>query len=114
MEVQVASFCYINSAGGTGISKGSAYHVQYPHTTARVNINQGFFDYETGWRFIGVSADPELTAFLATYANKDDLRVFVSEFELADRRDLGPLIDCVDGMRFDSDSFNSESLSPRG
>lgn len=99
MEVQVVSFCYINSAGGTGISKGSAFHVQYPHITARVEIDHGFFDYETGWHFIGASADPELTVFLAAHANKDDLRVFVSEFELADRRDIGSLIDFVGGAK---------------
>ena len=103
MEVFVTSFCFSNAAGGTGVSKGSRFTEEFPCPTARVKIKNGFHDYETGWRFIGESADPELATYLAVHAGKDDLRVFVSEFELADRRDLGPLIDFVEGMEADSD-----------
>ena len=98
MEVLVTSFGFTNAAGGTGIAKGSRFTKEFPLPAARVKIRNGFHDFETGWRFIGESADPELTGYLAAHANKDDLRVFVSEFELADRRDLGPLIDFVESV----------------
>lgn len=50
-----------------------------------------------------IPADPELTAYIEAHASKEDRRVFVSEFELTDRRDLGPLIDFVEGMATDPD-----------
>ncbi len=97
MEVLVTSFCFINAVGGTGIAKGSRFTEEFPRPTARLKIKNGFYDYETGWRFIGEAADPELTRYLDAHANKGDRRIFVSEFELVDRRDLGPLIDYVEG-----------------
>lgn len=103
MEVLVTSFCFINAAGGTGIAKGSRFTEEFPRPAARVKIRNGFHDYETGWRFIGEAADPELTAYIEAHASKEDRRVFVSEFELADLRDLGPLIDFVEGIATDPD-----------
>lgn len=103
MEVLVTSFCFSNAAGGTGISKGSRFTEEFSRPKARVKIRNGSHDYETGWRFIGEAADPELNAYLGAHARREDRRVFVSEFELADRRDLGPLIDFVEGMEADSD-----------
>lgn len=97
MDVKVTSFCFTNPCGGTGLSN-AAHKVPYPHATATVKIHRGFFDYECGWRFVGESADPELTVYLAANGSADDRRIFVSEFELADRRDLGPLIDFVRQM----------------
>ena len=95
MEVLVTAFCFSNPTGGTVLSKCD-WAPHYPHPTAKVKIVRGFFDYECGWRFVGESACPELTAHLAEHASPEDRRVFVSEFELADRRDLGPLVDFVE------------------
>lgn len=95
MEVLVTAFCFSNPTGGTVLSKCD-WAPHYPHPTAKVKIVRGFFDYECGWRFVGESACPELTAYLVEHGSSEDRRVFVSEFELADRRDLGPLIDFVE------------------
>ena len=70
---------------------------RYPHKTATVEVTRGFCDYETGYRFIGVADDPELSAFRDKHGSSTDRRIFFSEFELADRRDLGPLVDAIVG-----------------
>ncbi|TXT25405.1 MAG: hypothetical protein FD131_4606 [Rhodocyclaceae bacterium] len=93
MEVSVTEFCFNNPAGGTAISDGSFNNEPYPHKTTKVVTVKGWLDYECGWRFIGLSADPLLTAYLEAHGHAVDRRVFFSEFDLADRRDLGPLID---------------------
>ena len=93
MEITVTEFCFNNAAGGTAISDGSFNNEAYPHQTATVTPIKGWHDYECGWRFIGVSADPQLTSYLEAHGHATDRRVFFSEFDLADRRDLGPLID---------------------
>lgn len=95
MEVTVTNFSFVNLVGGTGMSRG-CFGPRYPHPAATVRVLDGSCDYETGWRFIGESADPQLTAFLQAHANAQDQRVFISEFHLADRRDLGPLVDFVE------------------
>lgn len=94
MEVLVMAFCFTNPSGGTSMSHCS-WAPHYPHPTAKVNIVRGFFDYECGWRFVGEAASPELAAYLGEHGSTEDRRVFVSEFELVDRRDLGPLVDFV-------------------
>jgi len=93
MEITVTEFCFNNPAGGTAISDGSFNNEAYPQRTATVTPIKGWHDYECGWRFIGTSADPQLTAYLEAHGHATERRVFFSEFDLADRRDLGPLID---------------------
>lgn len=93
MEITVTEFCFNNAAGGTAISDGSFNNEAYPHQTATVTPIKGWHDYECGWRFIGVSADPQLTSYLEAHGHATNRRVFFSEFDLADRRDLWPLID---------------------
>jgi len=93
MEITVPEFCFNTPAGGTAISDGTFGNEAYPHPTATVTPIKGWFDYECGWRFIGESADPLLTTYLEAHGHPEDRRVFFSEFDLADRRDLGPLID---------------------
>lgn len=95
MEVQVKCFAFILPSGGTGMSTNCSWVEPYPNSTAKIKITKGWWDYECGYRFIGESACPELAAYLEAHGSKEDRRVFVSELELADRRDLGPLIDSV-------------------
>ena len=91
-EVAVTAFCYTTSCGGTGLSDGTI-GTRYPHPVATVRVSRGFLDDECGYRFVGEAADPQLTAFRDLHGSATDKRVFFSEFDLADRRDLGPLID---------------------
>lgn len=94
MVVEFKKFAFRNTSGGTGLSNWR-HNPRYPHPTVKVNVVKGWHDYECGYRFIAESACPELTAYLEANGSKDDKRVFVSEFDLADRRDLGALIDFV-------------------
>jgi hypothetical protein len=92
MQVKVRKFCYSGPSGGTRLSDGP-FDPRYPHPSATVEVERGFFDYETGYRFIGKPADPQITEFRDSNGSTTDQRIFFSEFDLVDRRDLGPLID---------------------
>ncbi len=92
MQVKVRKFCYSGPSGGTRLSDGP-FDPRYPYPSATVEVERGFFDYETGYRFIGKPADPKLTEFRDSNGSTTDQRIFFSEFDLVDRRDLGPLID---------------------
>ena len=94
MIVSFTKFAFTVPAGGTGLSNWK-HNARYPHPTVKVKVVKGWHDYECGYRFIAESACPELTAYLEANGSKEDRRVFVSEFDLVDRRDLGPLIDAV-------------------
>ena len=92
MKVAVLEFCYTNARGGTGLSKGP-FDPAYPHPEATVEVVSGFWDYETGYRFIGVPGDENLVAFRAANGSTTDTRIFFSEFDLVDRhKDLRRLI----------------------
>jgi hypothetical protein len=92
MEVKIKEFCYTGPSGGTRLSNGT-FDTPYPHPEATVKVTRGFYDYECGHRFIGEPADPLLIAFRDEHGSTEDKRVFFSEFDLVDRRDLGELID---------------------
>ena len=90
-EVKIKEFCYSNPQGGTMLSDGMNGPA-YPHPEASVKPVKGWYDYEIGWRFIGEVTDPQLDAFITQHGHPDR-RIFFGEFDLLDRRDLGPLID---------------------
>ena len=96
MQAKVRKFCYTGPSGGTRLSDGP-FDPRYPQPTATVEVERGFFDSETGYRFIGKSADRQLTEFRDSNGSTTDRRIFFSEFDLVDRRDLGPLVDCFVG-----------------
>lgn len=90
--VRIKEFCYTGPGGGTRLSN-SPHDPSYPFPFALVQVQRMFLDYECGWRLIGEAADPQLQAFRDQHGCPMDRRIFFSEFDLADRRDLGPLID---------------------
>jgi hypothetical protein len=92
MEVKIKEFCYTGPGGGTSMSNGT-FDAPYPHPDATVKVTRGFFDYECGHRFIGEPADPQLTSFRDEHGSMVDKRVFFSEFDLANPRDLAQLVE---------------------
>lgn len=94
MKVIINAFAFTNKAGGTGLSNW-AFNPKFPAPTTTVQVVRGWFDYETGMRFVAVSADPALTDYLNANA-KPGSQVFFGEQDLADTSVLGALCDHVD------------------
>lgn len=82
MQIQINQFAYNNPGGGTGLSHGK-FGEEFKGT-AVVELDTGFWDYETGWRYRGKPVSDDLVAYMGRNANPDDQTVFFSEFELAD------------------------------
>ena len=56
MKVQIKEFAYNNPSGGTMLSNASMDPV-FPHPVAVAEVISGFYDYEVGYRFIGLAGD---------------------------------------------------------
>lgn len=97
MEILINGFAYTNQRGGTAMSDGTGgfgdHALKYPNVVMKVVPTKGWEDMECGWRFWGKPADPQLDAFLADHASATDKRVFFSEFDLVNRRDLTSIVE---------------------
>jgi hypothetical protein len=78
--VTVKEFAFTNKTGSIGLSK-SKFNKKYLGL-ATVKVTDIFKDYETGMRFIGVSANSALDAYLDEVANDENRRIFFSEYEM--------------------------------
>ncbi len=87
VTVKIKSFAFMNPHGGTAMSD-SSHNAKFPGKTTTVKATNGWEDYETGFRFIGESADPELTAYLKEHGSKEDTRIFFGEFDVVDQSDV--------------------------
>lgn len=98
--LRAKAFCFNSRSGGTGISTGLLSTPAFAEPTAAVTIFRGFFDYEAGWRFIGIAADPAIESYLDSEAAPGFPLVYVSEFELSNHRDLFILIEHLEQQAF--------------
>lgn len=84
LTVGIRSFGFVNPSGGTGMSNWD-HNELFPDASALVQVVEGWDDYEIGFRMIGVSADPKLTAYLERVGSPDDRRVFFGDHEIISR-----------------------------
>jgi hypothetical protein len=78
--VEVNSLSFVNVMGGTGVTNWN--HNSKLDGPIKVRVVGGFDDYESGYRFTGISCDDRLKAYLDKVASKSDQRVFFSQFEI--------------------------------
>ena len=91
MKVQITEFAYNNPKGGTMLSNGSIDPV-FPHPVAVAEVTSGFYDYEVGYRFIGLAGDTATAAFRDEHGSPTDRRIFFCQFDLVNRRVLPELV----------------------
>lgn len=95
MEVEIKKFAFTNTGGGTGLSDWQ-YNEKF-HGVARVTFRKGWFDYETGYRFIGEACSYDLNLYLDRNASLENRSVYFGEQDLVDRNQLQCLLDMVNG-----------------
>jgi hypothetical protein len=78
--VEVNEFGFMNKQGGTGLSNWK-YDPKFVGV-AKVAVIKFWYDYETGYRAIGVAQSKDLKNYLKTNASQMDQRVFVSQFDV--------------------------------
>ena len=91
MKVQINEFAYNNPSGGTMLSNGSMDPV-FPHPVAVAEVTSGFYDYEVGYRFIGLAGDAATAAFRDEHGSPTDQRIFFCQFDLVDQKVLRTLV----------------------
>ena len=88
--VKVKQFCFKNKAGGTGMSyqpfKQFEARDEIFEGSAEVKIVERWNDYETGERAVAEAVSDNVKEYLERNANATDKRVFIGEFDLADKR----------------------------
>lgn len=75
----ISNFAFNTQQGGTGLSNWD--HNERFDSTASARVIKGWYDYETGFRFVGISTDARLDAYLDRVAGTDR-RVFFGQFDL--------------------------------
>ena len=78
--VEVTKFGFVNKYGGTGLSNWD--HDERFVGTAKVKIFKYWYDYEVGYRAIGVASSKDLKTYLQKNASVQDQRVFISQFDV--------------------------------
>ena len=91
MKVQIKEFAYNNPSGGTMLSNASMDPV-FPHPVAVAEVISGFYDYEVGYRFIGLAGDAATAAFRDAHGSPTDRRIFFCQFDLVDQKVLRTLV----------------------
>ena len=89
-KAMVKDFSFTNPSGGTGLSNWS-YNKQFK-SVATISIFKTWSDDESGIHFVGVAQDDELKSYLEEVCDKDNKRVYFSEFSLTKPRDAAKLI----------------------
>lgn len=94
LQVLIRSFSFKNPQGGTGQST-SAHNERFPGLLAQVKVTRGFYDYETGWRFVGVAHNCAKTIAYMDRNADDKKEIFFSQFELHVASDLQMILNAL-------------------
>lgn len=77
--VEVRSLAFTRRSGGTGLTDWD--HDPRLEGPIKVRIVKGWFDYETGYRFVARADDERLRTYLDQHAKSADAEVYVSQFD---------------------------------